>query len=632
MDVSPRERGILVFGRFRLDPMRRSLWRDGREVALTARLFDTLLYLAQHPERLVTRDELASAVWGGRVVEDGNLQKAISALRKALQGDGLAESIIITVPGRGFQFVVPVTLEAEEVPGAVSASFGDAGVTGSQPVARPSRSRRMGAMLGVGALALVAGGGVAWHFALRPPAFAPPPHSVAVMPFSNLSGDPRQEYFSDGLSEELINALGRVDALHVAARLSSFSFKGKSATVGEIAHGLNVATVLEGSVRRDGTHVRVTVQLIDAVSGYQLWSRSYDRDAGDMFRLQGEIAEATAQALQVSLLGNVASRFTLGGTTNAAAFDAYVRGTNLIRNGVTTEDAVRQALAAFDEAAAQDPNFALAHMKRSTTLIALRGIAANKDAAAMKQLSDKALAEAELAVSLAPDLGAAHSTLSNQLLLRLDLPGAEAEIARAVDLAPGDATILNNYGASEVWLGHTERGVAAARRAIALNPLAPAAYGLFAWTLYFARHYDEALDALQHRQALGAPTTAFWSTLSGYIHFFKGDAEAARRTCEAAAMWQENECLALAYHALGRQADADAQLAKVRSLIGDTRPYEYVTIYAQWGETQNALHWLDIAYKAHDYGLYLLKSDPVIDPIRATDRYKEIERALNFPP
>jgi TolB-like protein len=203
--------------------------------------------------------------------------------------------------------------------------------------------------------------GPATRAGASPIAFAPPPHSIAVLPFVNLSGDKDQEYFSDGLTEEVLNSLAEIDGLQVAARTSAFSFKGQDNDIDTIARKLNVGAVLEGSVRRSAHTIRITVQLINAVTGFHLWSKTYDRDLGDVLKVQTDIATAVAGALRVTLLGDVAAKVELGGTRNPAAFDAYLRGAKEFGSSPI-------AIAAYSEAIRLDPNYALAFAARSIAL------------------------------------------------------------------------------------------------------------------------------------------------------------------------------------------------------------------------------------------------------------------------
>src|SRR5262249_47816061 len=192
-----------------------------------------------------------------------------------------------------------------------------------------------------------------------PTAFNPPPRSIAVLPFVNMSGDKEQEYFSDGLTEELLNDLARINELQVAARTSAFSFKGKDTDIGTVARKLNVGTVLEGSVRRSGHTIRVTTQLINAVTGFHLWSETYNRDLGDVLKLQTEIATAVASALKVTLLGDIAAKIEVGGTRNPAALDAYLRATKTFFFELTNQENVETAVAGYTEAIRLDPDYAL---------------------------------------------------------------------------------------------------------------------------------------------------------------------------------------------------------------------------------------------------------------------------------
>ena len=224
-----------------------------------------------------------------------------------------------------------------------------------------------------------------------------------------MSGDKEQEYFSDGLTEELLNSLAEINELQVAARTSAFSFKGKNTDIGTIARKLNVGAVLEGSVRRSANTIRITAQLINAVTGFHLWSKTYDRDLGDVLKLQTEIATAVASALKVTLLGDVAAKVELGGTRNPAAFDAYLRGAKAFSSRHEAKD-LPAAIAAYTEAIRLDPHYALAFAGRS---IALSGVAGEAEtAAAAREGYDKAQADARQALALAPDLAQAHLALA----------------------------------------------------------------------------------------------------------------------------------------------------------------------------------------------------------------------------
>ena len=642
MDASPRPGCTYAFGSFRLNPQRRTVLHNGKLVPLTSRLFDALLCLVQNHDRLVERGELEQAIWPGRSVEDGNLQKAVAAVRKALEAEEPRETLIVTVAGRGFRFTMPVVLEPND-----SEPAGIIAREPSSPDTPPSRSpwwQSRGILAACVAIAvLVVATGTLSRYWLpggnhqpSPPLateapFAPPPHSVAVLAFSNLSGDPGQDYFSDGLSEEVIDSLGRVGGIRVVARQSAFSFKGKPATIVDIARLLNVGTVLEGSVRREGPRLRITAQLIDAATGYQLWSNHYDRDDGDILRVQGGIAEAGTASLQVKLLDADVARLTIGGTANPKALDAYLHAITIRR--ANQAGANQHAKAAFDEALALDPNFALAHARLADLLtdIAYGSSQDTADLAYMRKVAADGVAEGELAVSLAPKLGVAHEALGNSALALWQFTRADNEFSLAKDLAPEDAQISRRYAMFQLDLGHVTAAVAAAKFAVELNPLSAESYSILALILAEAGRADDAAASLSHAEQLGL-NSHMAASQRALLEMARGDMAAASHTCSPQQGWLENVCLAIAYHALGKQNDAEAQLAKLRVMEGDVGAYNYAYIYAQWGRIDEALQWLETAYRLHDVSLAELNAVHWPDAIRNTPRFKEIERQMNFPP
>jgi serine/threonine protein kinase/Tfp pilus assembly protein PilF len=468
-------------------------------------------------------------------------------------------------------------------------------------------------------------------------AFNPPPHSIAVLPFVNLSGDKEQEYFSDGLTEELLNSLSRINELHVAARTSSFFFKGKDVDLGTITRKLNVASVLEGSVRRSGRIIRITAQLNNSVTGFHLWSQSYDRDLGDVLKLQTEIADAVAAALKLTLLGNFAATIELGGTRNPAAFDAYLRGLKAFHMVHDAQDE-EAAIAAYAEAIRLDPNYAIARAARS---LALTDYANNyATGAAISASYETAKSDAQLAVARTPALADGYMALANVLESEsLDLTHAAEHYERAVSLAPGSAEVARRYGLFSARLGHIEAGETAARRAVQLDPLNPAMHRLLSFVLRVSRRYEEAIDAAQAAVDLDAENPRALTT-RGLAYYDFGDYQRARASCESARapadpagrFYGISVCLAITYQRLGRHADAEAMLTRLHSWDGDRGAYNYAEIYSQWGDVPKALAWLEKAMRLRDPGLTMLKADPLLDPLRNEPRFQSIQLALAFPP
>jgi TolB-like protein len=460
-------------------------------------------------------------------------------------------------------------------------------------------------------------------------AFNPPPHSIAVLPFANMSGDKDQEYFSDGLTEELLNSLSEINELQVAARTSAFSFKGTNTDIGTIARKLNVGAVLEGSVRRSANTIRITAQLINAVTGFHLWSKTYDRDLGDVLKLQTEIATAVASALKVTLLGDIAAKVELGGTGNPTAFDAYLRGGKAFSSVRDTKD-LPAAIADYTEAIRLDPHYALAFAARSMALSDVAGEA--ETAAERREGFDKAQADARQALAFAPDLAQAHVALAFVAEQgTLDFTQANDEYERALALAPGNARVLRYSGEFATLMGHFDAGITAARRAVVLDPLARESHTALGLALYVARRYEEAVATFAEVISL-SPDFKYTYANRGFAYYGLGDLERARASCETKPdYWVSQLCLAVIYDKLGRHADAEAELTKLKAALGDAAAYQYATIYAQWGNRAKALESLDTAWRLRDPGLENLKTDPLLDPLRQEPRLQAIERELKFP-
>jgi TolB-like protein/DNA-binding winged helix-turn-helix (wHTH) protein/Flp pilus assembly protein TadD len=637
---------VYEFGEFRVDVAQRLLLlkTGSRALPLSSRTFDTLVFFLEHPGELLDKSTLMAAIWPKLVVEENNLNQQISALRRVLGERPEEHRFIVTVPSRGYRFIAPVSLVADSATALDTAPA-------PAPVWRP-RLPALALMAALAVAALLTGVYALWRARsgasvtgvrveapsqsglpanvapTRAVAFSPPPHSIAVLPFVNMSGDKEQDYFSDGLSEELLNDLSRIDELQVAARTSSFSFKGKDTDIGTIARKLNVGAVLEGSVRRSTHTVRVTAQLNNAMTGFHMWSQTYDRELGDVLNLQTEIASAVASALKVKLLGDAVSEMKVGGSRNPAAYDAYLRSASAYWQVVSASDN-ESVRAGYQEAVRLDPNFALAYAEWSIALDAYGSLFAH--GAAVGDFYRQARAAALKAVALAPELAEGHLALAVVYQRSFDFAGASDEFQRAVTLAPGNARVLRDYGDFAVEMGRTDAGIAAVRRAAALDPLNVESYSWVSSALRSARRYDEALAAYQDGLSL-QPKNPKWAD-GPLIYYALGDFEKMRAVCEGVgeAVKDFQDCLALAYNKLGRQADAETALARFKALEGNAGAYDYATIYAQWGNTREALTWLETALQLRDPQLINLKTEPLLDPLRKEPRFQAIERELKFP-
>ena len=463
-------------------------------------------------------------------------------------------------------------------------------------------------------------------------AFAPPAHSIAVLPFVNMSGDTTQDYFSDGISEEILNSLSRLNALQVAARTSSFSFKGQNIDITNIAHKLNVGTILEGSVRRTSNTVRITAQLINAVSGFHMWSQTYDRKLTDILKVQADVASAVAEQLKIRLTST--ETLELGGTQNSAAYEAYLHGAQLLANWDTGEVDLRAAQVALDQAIALDPKYALAYVKQSQVLTAIAVFIGTPDEIA--DVREHALRAAKRAVELAPELGEAHLALAGVLAyVRLDFASALPEFELAMTLSPGSANVQRRYAGFAGHLGRFQSAIFAGRRAVALDPQNVNSHITLGQVLTFARRYDEALLAYR-AAALVSPNSVYVKEVTSWTLLASGQFEQARRTCDSMPPGtppdSQVHCLVLAYHGLGRQQDAERELHRYEALQKNEPSTQLAGVYAQLGNKADALRTLERAERLRESGLQGLRVNWELDPIRNEPQFKAIEVRMNFPP
>jgi len=331
------------------------------------------------------------------------------------------------------------------------------------------------------------------------------------------------------------------------------------------------------------------------------------------------------------LLGTDSEKLTRGGTHIPRAFDAYLRA--MANNSpVADEPAARQSFADFSAAIALDPGYAAAYAGRAAIGNVLASLVGPADVPAKRKLLADATADADRAIALDPSLADAHWALALLMRSALDFTGSAAEMARARKLAPGNAVIESIFGYCETIAGHTEVGVQALRHAVALDPLRASVYRNLASALTYARRYDEALEAFRYYTKLKPHPSHAEQLILGIIYLAKGDAAAAQAIFTGNDGFFDNTYLAIAYHALGRQPEAAQRLARAQQQDGNSGAYNYADVYAQWGQPAEALHWLQTALTLRDPGLTELRTDPFLDPIRATPEFQDIERQLHFPP
>lgn len=487
----------------------------------------------------------------------------------------------------------------------------------------PAVSRRQ-AMAGGAALATAAAiGGFLW---LRgSPAVAT---SIAVIPFRNLSGDPEQDYFSEGLAEELRSTLSQAEQLQVAAEASSDTFKDGKADAKAIAKALGVAFLVEGSVRRSPDTVRVATRIVDGKSGLDRWSQTFDRPTSDSLAVQSDIAAFVTDAVMADFDKATRPSERNGGTRKTEAFEAYLHGAALYReaNGRDTD---LEALGKFDDAVRIDPNYAVAHAARSRVLTALANTGTDVNQA--RRLYAKAIAAAREAIRLSPDLAEGHSALGFALLDgQLDVRAASVPYQRSFELGFGNADILSSFANFAARTGQFAAGREAIARAQRLDPLNPSMFRNAGLLELAARNYDAAQGQLRSALSMNPNAQAINFNL-GVIAYLRGDYGAAETNFEAERD-PITRLLGLAIIApkTSHPDEAEKALAALTRAGGDSVYYERAQVLAQWGRNEEAIVQLQRALAKNDAGLVRLRNDPLLDPLRKDPRFTEIERRMGF--
>jgi serine/threonine-protein kinase len=453
--------------------------------------------------------------------------------------------------------------------------------------------------------------------------------SIAVLPLVNTSGDAANDYFSDGLSEELIAVLAKIPGLKIIGRSSSFLFKGKSDNSRTIGEKLGVTNLLEGSVRKQGDRVRIVAELISAADGRTLWSETYDRELKDVFAVQSEIAVSVTDQLKIKLLGAPAKSDAAPSNDNLAAYNALQQGTFYFR--LSTEEGTRKATEFYGEAIRLDPNYALAHANLSLAW-RLLGAAWLGGGAEAKEAYAKARNEAQTALSLAPNLATAHEALGFVLLISdFDFVGAEAELRKAEKLAPADA---GPKGALCILFGAQGRLAEAenvARQTLALDPLGVTRYFNLARILIGGGRYDEAEAALRKAVAL-QPAAARLHVHLTTIDVLRGNATGALQNAELEppGSWRDY-AVALVRQTQGDRPAADAALQKLINENAVTGPFQIAAVYGLRNEPDKMFEWLDRAYTERDSGLTQLLVTPFILTHKNDPRFAAFCQKLKVP-
>jgi TolB-like protein/Tfp pilus assembly protein PilF len=449
---------------------------------------------------------------------------------------------------------------------------------------------------------------------------------LAVLPFENMSGDVTQEYFSDGLTEEMITQLSRLnpERLAVIARTSAMRYKGANKSVREIGRELGVSHVLEGSVRREAGRVRIAAQLIQVADETHLWVDMYEERVGDILILQSEVAQAVAREIRVKLTPREERRLASAREVSPVAYEAYLKGRHLWNK--RTEDGMRKSIAHYEEAIRENPDYAIAYcgVADSYVMLACRGMAP------AKETFRKAKAAASKAIELDPELGDVHGSLAHVRLHDWDWKELERDFQRAIELNPAQAIVYYWYGEFLMSMGRPEEAIAATQKAYLTDPLSAVIGASLGMILYLARRYDQAVEVLQRAQEINPDHFLPYMRL-GLVRIQQGKYEEAIQKLRRAVHLAEQSTETLA--ALATAHVAGGNIEEARTILNELEkpagkryvlPYNIAKIYSASGNPDKAFEWLETAYKEGNPDLIELNSEPLFDSLRSDPRFSDL--------
>ncbi len=626
------------FDRFRVDAHERVLFCDGKPVPLAPKVFDTLLVLLENNGHVLEKRELMNAIWPESFVEEVNLAHNISVLRKVLGESSNNGNFIETIPKRGYRFTcqfAPLNDNHE--------TKGPRQVT-STPLSkkRPAETQHsfsrtiernpFAAFLVIGLLIAAIGLGY-YFFAVNKGAISAdaskPIESIAVLPFTNESGDANFDFLSDGLSESLIDRLAQLPQIKVIARNSSFKYRGNNLDLREVANALGVEAIVTGRVIRRGDDLSVRIELIDVRDNRQLWGDRYDRPATYVQAVQSEIAQTVSEKLRLRLVGSQEQQVAKRESVNAQAYEMLLKARfYYYKSGA---HASKKVMEYYDQAIALDPNYALAYAELSTIY---RQLGANS-LLDQKEFTPKAEAAAFKALELDENLAEAHVALANLKRNAWQWDEAERQFQRAVELNPNLRVAHSGYSQLLSFTGRHEQAIAEAKRAIELDPIMPAVNVNLAQILIFARRYDEAVEATKKALELNRDYLIAYSLL-GDLYSAKG------MHSEAIAAYQKSVktidgntpidsiYICAVYFRAGERKKARAILKRVLERRNNIPPGALAPLYALLGEREKTFASLENAYAERDVQLVYLGVDPSFDSLRDDPRFQDLLRRVGL--
>jgi len=649
MSESAHAPKVVRFGVFDVDMQAGELRKTGLRVKLQKQPFQVLVVLLERPGEVVTREELRQRLWPADTFVDFDLSlnSALKKLRYALGDVADSPTFIETIPRRGYRFIAavkPVTADSANNSGLFrlettrTEEKATRRVSAPMPAsAREGRSWRLAAKVSLLVLAMAAAMLVVWSLAWRTRSSANTNsqaniQSLAVLPLENLSGDPSQDYFADGMTDELITNLGQIGSLRVISRTSVMQYRGVHKPLPQIARELNVDAIVEGTVVRSGSQVRIAAQLIQAPVDKHLWAQSYQSDLKDVLGLQHEVANAIAKQVRMTLIPHEQIRVGVERPLNLEAYQSYLRGEYFLNR--FTPASIRKAVDYFQQAIDEDPNYAPAYSK----FAGCYEILGNMGAIPKKVADPKAKLLVAKALELDPQFAAAHAVQGWRLLqYELDFAAAGAEFKRAIELSPNGVEGhegLGNYYAS---MGQAEQSVHEMQYARELDPLGVIVNNDLCQMLFFARRYDEAIAQCKANLDLDPNSVAaLW--FLGHVYAAKGmNSEAVSTSLQAMQLGSVPPGMIAAAKAGARDSGLRGFWKALTPFLpenvanGNLEPFEAAVSYANAGDADMALRSLEKAVEARSYGITYLGVNPIFDELRSDPRFVSLLRRIGLP-
>jgi TolB-like protein/DNA-binding winged helix-turn-helix (wHTH) protein/Flp pilus assembly protein TadD len=626
------------FGVFEADLRTGELHKQGLKIKLQDRPFQILVLLLERPCELVTRQELRERLWPADTFVDFDvgLNTAVKRLRDALGDDAETPRFIETLHRRGYRFVAPVQWESD--PGAVQTEpAADARVVDSAAQTKAGHRTKRRILLAWSALValvalLVAFGLQAFRHTFPPTGAATRIQSIAVLPLENLSGDPSQEYFADGMTDALITDLARIGSLRVISRTSVMRYKAARKPLAQIARELNVDAIVEGSVVRSGSRVRINAQLFQAVPERQLWANAYERDLADIVSLQDDVARAVAGEIQIKLTPQERARLGARQPVQPAAYEAYLKGRYYWN--LRTVDSLKKSVAYFQEAIQDEPNYALAYAGLADSYNVMGfGAVQLMDS---QEAGPKATAAARKALELDDSLAEAHAAFAFTRHRYVgDWASAEREYQRAIQLDPNDALAHMWYGQLLSQVRRNKEACTEFHRAYDLDPINPNVSSWIAGCLADNNQFDQAVSLMQRAIEFDPNRPNLRWTL-GDLYERRGMYPGAIRQYQKGVQLSGRNAimlalLASAYAGSGNPAEANKLLREMRQQPVRKDSYLFAIVEARMGQKEEALRYLEKAFAEHSPGVFYLQGEWRFDAIRSDPRFLSLQRRLNYP-